>query len=177
MKHSAALLPAFLLLGTGGRLGLPEPLADYRSWQALEEAARPVPRALAVLCAPLSKRRFEEIYAAESKTYGLHTGRYIRVFANPVALQSLRHGDRGAFPAGAVVVKEKLVRPDDRAAEAVAFMIKHQAGEFTESGGWEFRYYPMFSEASYASCVECHRDGGARDYVFSRPKASRTTMR
>jgi hypothetical protein len=92
------------------------------------------------------------------------------VYANPAAVASLLDPASKAFSPGAVLVKEKLGDPSDASAEGVAFMIKHSAGRFSESGGWEFQYYPRSSEASYAACIECHRTGAPADYVFGRLK-------
>jgi cytochrome P460 len=177
VRHSFLLLLGGILLGTTGRFVLPEPMSGYRSWRSQSPAARPVPPELAALCAPISKRHFEAAFAAAHKVHGPHTGRYVRVFFNPAAYGAFADSNTSPFPVGAVIAKEKLVRPEDSAPEAIAFMIKHGPGEFAESGGWEFRFYPMLPQASYTGCIECHRAGAPKDFVFSRPELSRTTRR
>ena len=47
-------------------------------------------------------------------------------------------------------------------------MIKRAAGARPASGDWEFGYFPEPPEADYSGCVECHRTGAVRDYVFTR---------
>jgi hypothetical protein len=66
-----------------------------------------------------------------------------------------------------IIAKEKRLERDDAHLAGVAFMIKHGKGELKESGGWEFAYYPSAPQARYDGCVDCHRSGGSKDYVFS----------
>lgn len=103
----------------------------------------------------------------EQTIYGPHAGRWVGLYANALALGALKANDSTGFPPGAVIAKEKLRRPTEELPEGVAFMIKHGKGEFAESGGWEFAYYPSSSGASYRQCVSCHRAGGVKDYVFA----------
>lgn len=138
---------------------------DYRSWTALNPTPLPVSSDLALQCAPVTAAQIEKTRLRD----GPHTNRWVRVYANAAAVAALRDKRVTVFPAGAMLAKEKLVSPDDPRTEGVAFMIKHAAGEFVESGGWEFVYRPAGAAApAYEGCVACHRAGGAKDYVFAR---------
>ncbi len=164
---------AWLCLGamSTSPIELPASLSGYRTWRSLTPDAIQVPPPLAALCRPLSKSEFEKAHAAASKPYGPHSSwPYVRTYANPIAIRGLTDPEGGTFPPGSILAKEKLPRAKDCPAQAIAFMIKHAVGEFPESGGWEFQYHPTSAGATYATCIECHRGGTSRDYVFGRPK-------
>lgn len=148
-------------------LDLPSELVGYRSWSTLTPEAKLVSPQLAALCISMSKERAEQLQKGAKRAYGLHAERFVKVFANPVAMAVFQR-NVPVFPAGAIIAKEKLLQPQDKRAEGLAFMIKHEPGEFPSSDGWEFRYYPSAVGASYASCIECHRTGNSRDHVFTR---------
>lgn len=168
MLSRAAL--ALLLVGSGSDSAsvlLPAPLASYRSWHPLEASARAVSLPLSMLCISLPKEQIEGARAEAQKAYGPHAERFVRVYANPVALAAIRSGAT-EFPVGAVVAKEKLLQPDAAHVDGIAFMIKHSSGSFVTSGGWEFAYYPQPRNATFGACVDCHRTGNSVDYVFTR---------
>lgn len=146
-----------------GTKKLPSRLAGYRSW-TMTAKPRTVPREMAMACAPPSA------FGDLEERYGPHAERWIRVYANATAASAMKEPKRIAYPAGSIIVKEKLVSPEDAAPEGVAFMIKHEKGKFTDSGGWEFLYYPSGPAAAkvaeYKGCTTCHRAGAKRDYVF-----------
>ncbi len=156
------LLLAALAATTAAAPKLPPNLAGYRSWTALDERPRLMPLELSMACGPM---RTQEEIAEIKKKAGPHADVWTMVYLNPAALDALKVKG-GEFPAGAMIAKEKRRNPDD-APEAVAFMIKHPKGKLRESGGWEFVYYPAEKNASLQRCVNCHRNGGEKDYVFS----------
>jgi len=166
MKWALVAAVGAALVATAGvrDQDLPRNLAGYRSWTELTPGPVLMPLALAVQCMPVTTIQFEHA----EKSHGPHTKVWSSVYANPIALEALKSTDAKRFPAGAVIAKMKLRKQTDTAPSAVAFMIKHGKGEFAESGGWEFAYYPVpGSRASYERCVNCHREGGSKDYVFS----------
>jgi hypothetical protein len=167
----AITIGGFAALGAGPLRSVPPELSRYRTWRAGDVHAVSTP--LAILCQALPEKELARRRAQVQREQGPHAERYLRVFHNPTA--SLVGGDSDAkYPVGSIIAKEKLADPYARRAEAVAFMIKHAPGYSAESGDWEFRYYPEPRGADYASCVECHRTGTSRDYVFSRPKGERS---
>lgn len=166
MSRSAILLVAVALTAVGAGASATDSdagLEAYRSWKVLTPDARMVPFELAVQCAPVTDEQLEKA----RKRYGPHTGRWIRIYANPLAATALQDKRSRVFPVGAVIAKEKLRAPDDARADGVAFMIKRPKGQFVESDGWEFQYRPAGPEKpSYNGCIACHRAGATRDYVF-----------
>lgn len=149
------LLMRLALLGLMA-ISVPTSLAPYRSWHELTKEPHLVPSDVSTLClAPIPP-----------ESNSPHGARWIRVYANPIALEALQaHRD---LPPGSVVAKEK--RPEvDGEVEGVAFMIKHGKGAFTRSNGWEFRYYPSNGEPlAFERCAACHRAGAKQDYVFTK---------
>ena len=143
---------------------LPDKLAGYRSWKATAKP-RAVPPDMAMACSP------PWAFLNMEEKFGPHARRWIRVYANASAASAMEKPDLTKFPVGSIIVKEKLLGPEASSTEAVAFMIKHEKGKFTASGGWEFLYYPTAPSAKkadeYDGCVTCHRVGGKRDYVFA----------
>jgi hypothetical protein len=166
--NKCALAAAGLLLlaaatAPKGTMNIPSALADYPSWTELTPGPRLMPYELTLLCMPPSVRPVEA-----RKTHGPHANLWAAVYANPIALATLQTKSSTDFPAGAIIVKEKRRQREDRTPEGVAFMIKHPKGEFVDSDGWEFVYYPSpGNRSSYARCVSCHRSGASKDYVFS----------
>jgi hypothetical protein len=108
----------------------------------------------------------------------------VHYYLNGVAQQYREARSDGAYPAGSVIVKEKLIA--DPAAKdrgftrinAVAGMIKRERGASPETGDWEFFYFSPRSApsdgkagmwekaADLKSCVSCHSN--AKDMVFGR---------
>ena len=150
--------------GGSGELGIPSELAGYRSWPKVFDGPRLQPEALATQCLPMSAGRLEKA----SKQYGPHTDRWTLTYANPTALAALRSKKTASFPAGSILVKEKLVELDDATPDGVAFMTKKA------NGSWEFRYFPApKAGASYDGCIDCHRAGGTKDSVFATAAPAR----
>ena len=173
-RSREGIVAAVLALGGLGLAGderrpaldLPPPLAGYRAWPA--GAIHAVSAQLSLLCVALPEKELERRREEARRAHGPHAERHVRVFANPTAFAAARDSGAQAFPAGSIIAKEKLGDPQATKAEAVAFMIKHASGTFPESGDWEFRYFPETRGASTTGCVECHRAGASRDYVFGR---------
>jgi hypothetical protein len=147
--------------------GLPAHLTGYRAWRAGDVHAVSIP--LSILCVALPEKELARRREEALRAHGPHAERYLRVFANPVAAKAARETiATREFPQGSILAKEKLLDPYATKAEGVAFMIKRAPGTFPKSNDWEFRYYPEPRGASYSGCIECHRTGASKDYVFSR---------
>jgi len=157
-------------------LPMPASLSDYRSWKALVASPQPIPFQLAQLCAPALPGGPPPPTAVDRDKHGPHARRWVRVYANPAAASALADPAVRKFPPGATIAKEKLLTVDADHPEGVAFMIKHRAGQFAASGGWEFLYFPSGgTTADYSGCIGCHRAKGRKDYVFGTygPDATR----
>ena len=144
-------------------LNIPSALAGYRTWRAI---SRPtiVPRRVWGLCA----ERLPNSDAIVRGTDGPHAKRYIRVYANDLAVSAFATGAR-PFPAGAMIAKEKFLGPGAPEPSGVGFMVKKDDKELPDSSGWVFSYYPSQTadtDLTQRSCVPCHRAAAKADYVL-----------
>jgi len=98
---------------------------------------------------------------AES-TYGV-------VYANDLARAALA-GDL-KFPAGSIIVREKLSKPDAATPQLLAVMVKRAAGFNPKGGDWEFltvdgALTKVTGRQKKGSCLDCHASQRERDFVF-----------
>ena len=96
------------------------------------------------------------------------------VYANEAAREPLANEGRTKFPAGSMIVREKLARADDAQPELVAVMIKRAAGFNPSGGDWEFitidgGLTKVRERQKKGSCLECHSSQADRDFVFPLP--------
>lgn len=164
----AGLILAFVTVAAGvhdpAPLELPPDLASYRSWLAGEVHA--MSTAADALCRALSPLEQAQRRRELERNQGPHAERYLRVYGNAKA--SSVTPEATTFPVGSVIVKEKLRSAEGAAPPyGIAVMIKHAESERPLSAGWEFRFYPAQPAASLQGCLDCHRQGGTRDYVFT----------
>lgn len=142
-------------------LRLPASLSGYRTWKALTATPHEISARLAQLCAVPQQP------SATPDPHGPHANRWVMVYANPLAQSALTDATVSRFAPGAIIAKEKRMAPGADHPEGVAFMVKHRAGEFTASDGWEFLYFPSAGKsADYSGCIDCHRSRAKKDYVF-----------
>lgn len=144
-------------------LDLPHEVAEYTAWPQLLKEPHPVSWELWIRCMAPTAADWE---SARRKT-GPHTEHVIMVYGNPAAVAGLSRKGK-AFPLGAAIAKEKRHLGATGSPDGVAFMVKRDAPEFTDTGGWEFLYYPSTGDkrATHEQCGSCHRSAAARDYVF-----------
>lgn len=75
------------------------------------------------------------------------------------------------FPAGSVIVKEKLADEKSRTPELLTVMIKHEKGYNSKSGDWEYMVVDGAGEevaerGDLQNCQACHAADKKTDYVF-----------
>jgi hypothetical protein len=105
------------------------------------------------------------------KEAGGHT--YGVVYANDPARRAL--DGRAKFPAGSIIVREKLSKPDDATPELVAVMLKRAPGFNPRGGDWEFLTVnggltKITRRQKKGSCLDCHASRRERDFVFTTAK-------
>jgi hypothetical protein len=165
----ADLLRSAQLRSGPGQLNLPANLAKYKEWTSLLQSPAPVPLELWIRCMAPSPSDWTQ---AREK-YGPHTERYIQVYANQIATQTLGKGKAGLYLVGAVIAKEKLMDSIQGTVSGVAFMIKRGTPQFASTGGWEFAYYPRSGDSQgLKACATCHRSAASKDYVFGQYPSS-----
>jgi len=111
-----------------------------------------------------------------------HRQSYFRVYVNPTGAKRLAGGGKGDYPAGTVIVKEKLPAPGGRKPELLTVMRKLPAARGRRGlAAWEFGVLdgagrPVATEApfhgvemprSMAHCRSCHEQAASKDYVFA----------
>jgi Cytochrome P460 len=112
--------------------------------------------------APSEKSREEK-----GHTYGV-------VYANEFARAALA-GDL-KFPAGSIIVREKLLKPDNATPQLLAVMVKRAPGFSPKGGDWEFltvdgALTKVTGRQKTGSCLDCHASQRERDFVFPVPAA------
>ena len=96
------------------------------------------------------------------------------VYANDIAREALANEGRTKFPAGSVIVREKLASVEATQPELVAVMIKRAAGFNPKGGDWEFvtadgMLTKVSERQKKGSCLECHSTRADRDFFFPLP--------
>lgn len=131
-------------------------LADYRQWTRLTKEAVNISPFVLAMCRMPSK---EETALVQSD----HKNRFIHVYVNTTGAAAMRQTGKRQFPAGSVIVKEKLANKSDVAPEALGIMIKRSAAD------WEFAYQEkgkISRGSDTARCAACHAAQTERDMVF-----------
>ena len=75
------------------------------------------------------------------------------------------------FPAGSVIVREKLSGHDAESPELLAVMIKRAPGFNPKAGDWEFLLLDgaaskVIERQKKGSCLDCHASQSERDFVY-----------
>lgn len=100
-----------------------------------------------------------------------HAGFSVRLYASEEAFAILQEGEGRNFPTGSIIVKEKLLNPDETEPTALGMMIKREAGFDPNAGDWEFSYWIqdgglIEGNEVLSNCVQCHREQAIIDMVF-----------
>ena len=97
-------------------------------------------------------------------------GKYLKLFANPIALKAAREGK--PMPDGAILVKENYGE-DQKTLMAVTPMYKVK-GYNPEGGDWFWVKYGPNGEIQAAGkpkgCISCHGAVKDKDWIFTQPK-------
>jgi hypothetical protein len=97
-------------------------------------------------------------------------GKYLKLFANPIALKAAREGK--PMPDGAILVKENYGE-DQKTLMAVTPMYKVK-GYNPDGGDWFWVKYGPNGEIQVAGkpkgCVSCHGAVKDKDWIFTQPK-------
>jgi hypothetical protein len=76
------------------------------------------------------------------------------------------------FPAGAIIVREKLAKADDAQPQLLAVMIKRGRGFNPKANDWEFLMLDgamskILERQKKGSCLDCHTSEKQHDFVHS----------
>jgi hypothetical protein len=95
---------------------------------------------------------------------------FTRVYANEAALIEISK-DKPIFPAGSMIVREKLLKAEDTTPELVTVMLKHEKGFSRKTGDWEYfvidgNLSKVKQSEKTGSCSKCHVQAAETDMVF-----------
>jgi hypothetical protein len=154
--------------GEGGEAA-PDPLenarAEYLGWTKRTEVPVNISTEIFTLCR--GPTAAEQAFVESEHGDDL----YLLDWLNVEAASGFEAAAAKPFPAGAAIVKEKLVRTgDDYELVALGIMVKRDAGFDPPRGDWEFGYWNADSgmgsgAEENAYCGGCHA-GSATDFVF-----------
>lgn len=142
-------------------------MAAYPTWQRRTPEPVPLSEEIFALCRAPN--------AAEQKFIESEHGkrRLVLDWLNPAAMTGYADKGKTPFPAGAAIVKEKLVHEASGAVTLVArgMMIKRGPGFDPLHGDWEFAYWEPAAgistgAAQAQSCGGCHAGAQSTDFVF-----------
>lgn len=99
-----------------------------------------------------------------------HSSKYISVFINSEAHDSMLTKLDPSFPVGSMIVKEKLNTKDSKAPELLTAMIKHEKGYYPEGGDWEYLVLDgaaskIVERGKLDKCNSCHTMYKTHDFV------------
>ena len=148
----------FTAVGADAPVATPEAIAkDYaKTLTRLTDKPKSISAELAGMCRDIP----------DDKKYGPHSRHFVQHYRNDLA-----KAEKGNFPPGSVLVKEKLMAGENGAQPVLSGatgMIKQPAGTSPKTGDWLFFevWDGQVQPTNAASCVGCH-SGAKRDYVFT----------
>ncbi len=99
-----------------------------------------------------------------------HRDKFVTVYVNEAGRRPMLEARAPRFPAGTLIVKEKLPSKDSASPELLTAMLKREAGYDREGGDWEYLVFDGRGEEVRArgkleSCRACHLDYSGQDFV------------
>jgi len=96
------------------------------------------------------------------------------VYVNSLAREGVNAEPAIQFPRGSIIVREKLLKPDDAQPQLLAVMIKRARGFNPAANDWEFLVVDgtmtkIRERQKKGSCLDCHSSQKARDFVYPAP--------
>ena len=127
---------------------------DYKSWTRANPAPLEFPAWLAALCRMPSPDE-------QARLDSPHSVQFSNIYVNPTGAAMLSQTGERVFPIGSIIVKEKLLHADDKIADALGIMIKHEQGYNPAGGDWEYAYLDENSQMQGGieagkQCQACH---------------------
>jgi len=93
------------------------------------------------------------------------------VWVNDIGRSAMASAQPATFPAGSIIVREKLAKADDTQPELLAVMIKQSAGFSRATNDWEYLVIDgamkkVRERHTKGACHDCHTQQKDRDFVF-----------
>lgn len=146
--------------------------ANYRSWHKANPEPVRMNDIVAWMCRSLTPAEATKLRGElESPHDVAQEWKTFTVFVNHIGKERLVGTEKGEFPIGTIIVKEKHDGNDPSTSELLTVMIKRERGFAPEIGDWEFVVLDGFAKAvqkgSAETCISCHTGEKANDYVFA----------
>jgi hypothetical protein len=142
-------------------------IAGYKGWtKANAEPVLMAPQ-VAILCARQMTPGGGHVYDKRNP----HHEKFITVYVNEVGREAMLSQKKPKFPAGSVIVKEKLSARDSQSPELLTVMIKQEKGFNPANGDWEYMVVDgtgtkIEGRGRLENCQACHLANQKTDYVF-----------
>lgn len=137
-------------------------LADYPKWGAVNPKPVFIPSARAAPCAPA---------LPPGSPSDPHEDKYINVYVNPAGRPAMLAGNTH-FPAGSIIVKEKLATSTNSRPELLTVMVKRKEGFSPATGDWQFTAMNGAGNkvlpGETVHCATCHEARKESDWVFRK---------
>ena len=117
---------------------------------------------------PVPSNKWNEDGEAQTAT----THSFGVVYANDLASEAMKAKPSSQFPAGSILVRERLSAVDDKQPQHLMVMIKRARGFNPAANDWEFlsvngAITKIEKRHKKGSCLDCHTSQKGRDFVFS----------
>ena len=148
-----------------GRPAGAELVAGYKGWGRVNPEPAVFHSRIATQCAlPTAEQRRLE-YEKNP-----HRDKFVTVYVNDAGRRAMLEELRPRFPAGSLVVKEKLTTRDSSEPELLTAMLKREAGYDPEGGDWEYLVLDgqgkeVKARGKLESCRACHQADAGTDFV------------
>lgn len=142
-----------------------EMVAGYRGWSRVNPEPAVFHSRIAIMCAlPTAEQRRLEY------EQNPHRDKFVTVYVNDAGRRAMLEESRPRFPAGSLIVKEKLPARDSKEPELLTAMYKREPGYDPEGGDWEYMVLDgeakeVRSRGKLESCRACHQAYPDTDFV------------
>jgi hypothetical protein len=146
------------------RLAGAELVAGYKGWTRVNPEPAVFHSRLAFMCALPSEAQLRR------ERENLHLNKFVTVYVNDAGRRAMFEELKPRYPAGSLIVKEKLPARDAKEPELLTVMYKREAGYDPEGGDWEYlvldgRGKEVRARGKLESCRACHQEYAQADFV------------
>jgi len=130
--------------------GLHSQILKYKTWTAVNREPAQLDSMVGAACA-----------SAVKPVVPPHAGKFVRVYVNDLGRTAMLEAKNPQFPAGTIIVKEKLTNKTSNTPEFFTVMVKHESAYDPDNGDWQ--YLIMESDmaklerpSDVENCQSCH---------------------
>ncbi len=164
-------------LSTNKTASEPNPAAfidGYKNWNKVNPKPHKVFSTLAIQCmAPTREQQQADAdnpHLDSLTAKSIFREKYVTVYVNKLAEDSMLHQAWPSFPKGSIIVKEKLTKPDSDAPELLTVMLKRQEGYNPIGGDWEYLVFDgagknIQAQGKLKKCQSCHEQWKKTDFI------------